>query len=596
MMRKTTIIFLLLISASFVSADWIRPQDNVYIYLLDSLSFERPYLDISSGNVTFNETKLNQTVDDRAGPGITDTNESVRFDNLVSYNCTGQVVAGVYSNGSIFCESDDTGGGGGDRWTINNPYLYNNSGNLDFNESKMNDTINALENDTVTTWTYSDHLDQVLNTTSTVTFNNISITNFPMMIGNDNVSHIFYFYRLGSPQGESFQWDENNNRFAFSDDIYTAASIEASSITGNPTAGLGDTVVSGTLRSSAALFTTGSAGDWWLGDSDRANALVYADAGTGYVTALGFNATSTIQSPDWSNVTITESQITDLTHTTDTNESGRVAVLNTTKLDASDQRYNDSITDTNESTRVDIIAQTHCAGQVLVGFLTNGSGVCEADDTGAGGSGDLNYTTDSGSEVIQDNEIMTLTGGTGMTTSGSGNTVTFTLLYSFLSNFTDDLGARGYTHLSNFTNDGVFITDGNTGWDNTYGYVAGAYNTEGNLTSLLDDNYLAITDQRYNETSQLTSVNSSLQSQITQQQSDNSTQDSLFYSSSEAATFLTVDTGQGANELYDMDQNVLTSSDTQFNTVNATQHYVSTTGCIRANTTHIIIDGDGSGC
>jgi len=41
-----------------------------------------------------------------------------------------------------------------------------------------------------------------------------------------------------------------------------------------------------------------------------------------------------------------------------------------------------------------------------------------------------------------------------------------------------------------------------------------------------------------------------------------------------AATFATVDTGQGANELYDMDQNVLTTSDVNFSSLEADDLYV----------------------
>ena len=65
-----------------------------------------------------------------------DTNESVRVGNLVNNNCSGtDKVRGVLLNGTIVCGTDQTGGGGG-----GNPF------------------------------------DQILNTTSNVTFNNITIT------------------------------------------------------------------------------------------------------------------------------------------------------------------------------------------------------------------------------------------------------------------------------------------------------------------------------------------------------------------------------------------------------------------------------------
>jgi hypothetical protein len=51
------------------------------------------------------------------------------------------------------------------------------------------------------------------------------------------------------------------------------------------------------------------------------------------------------------------------------------------------------------------------------------------------------------------------------------------------------------------------------------------------------------------------------------------------YAGSTAATFSTVNTGQGANELYDMDQNVLTTSDVTFNSL--------TTGTYAADTVRV---------
>ena len=49
-----------------------------------------------------------------------------------------------------------------------------------------------------------------------------------------------------------------------------------------------------------------------------------------------------------------------------------------------------------------------------------------------------------------------------------------------------------------------------------------------------------------------------------------------------AATFTTVDTGQGANELYDMDQNVKTDSDVKFSNITASGN-ISSSGTITAN-------------
>lgn len=48
--------------------------------------------------------------------------------------------------------------------------------------------------------------------------------------------------------------------------------------------------------------------------------------------------------------------------------------------------------------------------------------------------------------------------------------------------------------------------------------------------------------------------------------------------------------------LSDVSEFIESNDDAQLNTINATKHHVGSVGCIRANTTHIIIDGDGSGC
>ena len=52
----------------------------------------------------------------------------------------------------------------------------------------------------------------------------------------------------------------------------------------------------------------------------------------------------------------------------------------------------------------------------------------------------------------------------------------------------------------------------------------------------------------------------------------------IYYESTDAATFLTVNTGQGANELYDMNQNVLTTSNPTFNNVSITDCIVFASG------------------
>jgi hypothetical protein len=65
------------------------------------------------------------------------------INNIIDSNCTGRVVAGFYKNGSAFCETDDTGGGGVATNIDTNMYLnlessaiYNTIWNITKSESK----------------------------------------------------------------------------------------------------------------------------------------------------------------------------------------------------------------------------------------------------------------------------------------------------------------------------------------------------------------------------------------------------------------------------------------------------------------------------
>jgi len=89
----------------------------------------------SGDTLYFNDTLLNMTIDTRS-LSASDTNETIRFNQLTG-NCTaGYVMQGVHEDGTRVCVVDQTGAGGG--------AIY----------------------------------DQVLNTTSDVTFNNITSTSF----------------------------------------------------------------------------------------------------------------------------------------------------------------------------------------------------------------------------------------------------------------------------------------------------------------------------------------------------------------------------------------------------------------------------------
>jgi len=115
------------------------------------------------------------------------------------------------------------------------------------------------------------------------------------------------------------------------------------------------------------------------------------------------------------------------------------------------------------------------------------------DDLGNRGYTSLsNFSNDMGYFNNITNFTGILTNGLFCTYNGTSNKIdcnsiaTAGINYTHLSNFTDDLGNRGYNSLSNFTNDMGFINA-----------------TYGNAT------YLLVNDQRYNETIRIDTLNSS---------------------------------------------------------------------------------------
>ncbi len=77
----------------------------------------------------------------KSAAAASDTNESIRFNNLVGYDCTGtDKVVGVQANGTVLCGADqDSGGGGG------NPFdqTLNTTDNVIFNKVSVIDWTNV---------------------------------------------------------------------------------------------------------------------------------------------------------------------------------------------------------------------------------------------------------------------------------------------------------------------------------------------------------------------------------------------------------------------------------------------------------------------
>ena len=118
-----------------------------------------------------------------------------------------------------------------------------------------------------------------------------------------------------------------------------------------------------------------------------------------YLSLSGGDLSGAITSTDWSNVTITESQISDLSHTVDT----------------------------NETTRMNNIADFSCGGTDKVSsFNSDGTPVCTSDQEGSGaGTYDWNYTVDgSGTNSITDGEKFDFVAGNNISITDDGNGIT----------------------------------------------------------------------------------------------------------------------------------------------------------------------------
>ncbi len=137
---------------------------------------------LASVNTTTNIEALGFT----QGAHTTDTNETVRLQNLTTYSCSGtDKVTGVHPNGTVICSADiDT--------TIADTTIANET--VRFNELVQGDctsgelVIGVQPNGTVNCVTDAgggggNPFDQVLNTTSNVTFRGINITNASNSLG-----------------------------------------------------------------------------------------------------------------------------------------------------------------------------------------------------------------------------------------------------------------------------------------------------------------------------------------------------------------------------------------------------------------------------
>jgi len=136
------------VASIYNETDWVIAQNylisetdpNLWTSGFNSTGDSRWLDDTTIGNcseegscslITY-DSELNYTVD---------TNETTRFGNLVDVDCSGtDKVIGVQTNGTVLCGTDQTGGGGTGKAGVG-PYLYNDTDEMFFNETFLNGTI-----------------------------------------------------------------------------------------------------------------------------------------------------------------------------------------------------------------------------------------------------------------------------------------------------------------------------------------------------------------------------------------------------------------------------------------------------------------------
>src|SRR3989339_56301 len=173
------------------------------------------YVYNDSTTIYFNETKLNNTID------LRDTNETTRFNNLVGNCSSGDFVFGVDSSGNKVCL---TPSGSGDITSVqgDNFYIYNGSNSgavvLAFNETKLNNTIDLRAGGDNSSWneSYADtqysSITESLWSANFTAYNNSWILSFNYW--NDtyatfNKTYANTLYASISVTGDNSSWNES---------------------------------------------------------------------------------------------------------------------------------------------------------------------------------------------------------------------------------------------------------------------------------------------------------------------------------------------------------------------------------------------------
>ena len=176
-----------------------------------------------------------------------------------------------------------------------------------------------------------------------------------------------------------------------------------------------------------------------------------------------------------------------------------------------DRYYTENEIDASSVSQIDITeAQNQNGDWIKTVTLKNSAGSTIASDTftdraeTGGGGTDTNYYLSSAS--LDSSGILQLgvTGATNLTVDFDARYYTETEINTTLSNYA--LSSAIPTNTSDLNNDSGFITDGNTNWDNSYGFITASStdtltNKSGNISQWTNDSNYSTFDGAYSSLS-----------------------------------------------------------------------------------------------
>jgi len=359
------------------SDSWINTSVNTKI--TNNISSVRASI---TGNITLENTTMKGYVDNTFI--TTDTNETTNVYRIISTNCTGQVIAFFHDNGTGVCEADDTGAGSSDG---NASSICGDNEVLLGQDSAqcidLNATIDLLDDDTIysDSWINTSVNTKITNNISSVRASitgNITLENTTM---KDYVDNTFITTDTNETTRVNSLVTANQTLFTMINSIVNESDTNESTRTWN----IINTNCTGNLIATFYDNGTGicetddgeSYSDLWINTTIDYKITTANNSIKDYVD----NTFITSYADAWINASV-NTKITNNISSVRASITGNITLENTTMKDYVDNTF--ITTDTNETTNVYRIISTNCTGQVIAFFHDNGTGVCEADDSGTG--------------------------------------------------------------------------------------------------------------------------------------------------------------------------------------------------------------------